>query len=151
MNPTLYSSDRINVREKNRLTLTTLPLPHILWKLSFLRLTKASNSTWFTRKVLEAKAFVDCSAIAYRLQFFLTHRQVPDLSPLTVRKTQLCYVKFWMTWDHSFAPVMSSKVWIKLHKLFQQPWNVFLSSHLRTTSQQSYISCCRFLAWKLIG
>ena len=151
MKPTLYSSDRINVREKKNQArqVTRLPLPHILWKLSFLRLTIASNPAWFTRKALEAKAFVDHSAMAYGLKIFMAHLQV-DLSPLAVRKTQLCYVKFRMTRDHSFAPVRSPKIWIKLHKLFQKPRNLFTSSHLRTTSQQANINCFRFLAGKLI-
>lgn len=113
---------------------TTLPLPHILWKLSFLRLTKASNSAWFTRKALEAKGFVDHSAMAYGLKFFLAHLQVPDLLPLMVRKTQPCRVKFWMIWNPSFASIMSSKVWIKL---FQQPWNLF--SYF--SSKNKLISC----------
>ena len=49
------------------------------------------------------------AAMAYGLKIFLAHLQV-DLSPLTVRKIQLYYVKFPMTWDHSFAPIRSSKI-----------------------------------------
>ena len=96
MKPTLYSSDRINGRKKKNQTrqVTRLPLPHILWKLSFLRLTIASNSAWFTRKALEAKALVDHSAMAYGLKIFLAHLQV-DLSPLTEKHSYAMWSFEW--------------------------------------------------------
>lgn len=39
-------------------------------KIIFSKTHKASNLAWFTRKALEAKAFVDGSAVAYGLKFF---------------------------------------------------------------------------------